>query len=235
VRGSSRALALAAVVSCWTAALAGAAVQPNPGGLDSSSSNWAGYSVTGSGGHRSIGATWVQPAAACSSTDTWSSFWVGIDGDGSPTVEQIGTTANCRSGVATYSAWYELYPKQAVVLRLTIRAGDTIAASVTTGDGRTFSLTLTDQTTHKSKSVTRKARGARGTSAEAIVEAPSNGGPPLPLTSFGTIGFDDVWVDGSALGTLAPDSITMRDHDVVKATPSSLSSPTSFTVTWRHA
>jgi hypothetical protein len=235
VRWRSSALALlATVTACWTGS-ASATVQPNPGGLDSSSANWAGYSVTGAGGHRSISASWVQPAATCSATDTWSSFWVGIDGDGSPTVQQIGTEADCRAGAPVYSAWYELYPKDAVALKVAIRAGDSISASVTTSDGRTFTLTLANETTHRSKSITKTAKRAWGASAEAIVEAPSRGGPPLPLTSFGTVAFSDVWIDGAALGSLSPDAITMRDHDVVKATPSALTSPTSFSVTWQHS
>ncbi len=55
------------------------------------SANWSGYDATG-GPFTSVTATWTQPRiryAGVTSTDV--AFWVGLDGDGSDTVEQIGT------------------------------------------------------------------------------------------------------------------------------------------------
>src|SRR3954453_10171523 len=77
----------------------------------STRSNLAGYAVTG-GRYTSVSAAWTQPAVNCSVTPTgWSSFWVGLDGDTSSTVEQTGTEADCSNGHAVYSGWYEMYPK----------------------------------------------------------------------------------------------------------------------------
>src|SRR5919201_2134554 len=77
----------------------------------STSSNWSGYAVTG-GRYSSVSASWTQPTVNCSVTPTgWSSFWVGLDGDTSNTVEQTGTEADCSSGRPVYSAWFEMYPK----------------------------------------------------------------------------------------------------------------------------
>ena len=53
---------------------------------------------------------------------------MGLDGDGTNTVEQIGTDADCSSGKPVYYAWYEMYPKFPVNLSLTINPGDTISA-----------------------------------------------------------------------------------------------------------
>ncbi|MGN6721755.1 MAG: G1 family glutamic endopeptidase, partial [Marmoricola sp.] len=56
----------------------------------STSSNWSGYATT-MGPFTSVSASWTQPTVNCAATgkkSAYSSFWVGIDGDGSSTVEQ---------------------------------------------------------------------------------------------------------------------------------------------------
>ena len=64
----------------------------------STSTNWSGYAVTGSGANHVIG-TWTQPTVTCArGENSWSSPWVGIDGDNSNTVEQIGTDSDCSGG-----------------------------------------------------------------------------------------------------------------------------------------
>src|SRR4051794_32080572 len=60
---------------------------------NSTSSNWSGYAVTG-GTYTSVSASWTEPSVSCSGT-AYSSFWVGLDGDTSSTVEQTGTDADC--------------------------------------------------------------------------------------------------------------------------------------------
>src|SRR5438105_3519625 len=79
----------------------------------SSSTNWAGYAVTGAAGSVSnVRGSWIVPAATCAAGETsYSSFWVGIDGFNSGSVEQTGTDSDCRNGVPTYYAWTEFYPK----------------------------------------------------------------------------------------------------------------------------
>ncbi len=97
---------------------------------NSTSSNWSGYAVTGSR-FTSVSASWTQPTAKCSGT-AYSSFWVGLDGDTSNTVEQTGTDADCSGSTPQYYAWYEMYPKFPVNLSGTVRPGDHLSASVTT-------------------------------------------------------------------------------------------------------
>src|SRR4051794_21275294 len=58
------------------------------------SSNWSGYAVTGTPGSiTDVKGSWIVPGiqGACGTTDSYSSFWIGIDGYSSNTVEQIGT------------------------------------------------------------------------------------------------------------------------------------------------
>ena len=209
-------------------------VAPNHKISQSTSSNWAGYSAV-RGRYTSASASWKQPTASCTSQTTYSSFWVGLDGDGSSTVEQTGTSADCSGGSARYYAWYEMYPKFPVTLSLAIRAGDAISGSVTAdGNGR-FTLTLHNNTTGGSYQTTQTLKRARLASAEAVAEAPSGSGGVLPLTNFGTASFSSARVNGQAIGSFNPDRIDMVANGVTKATTSSLSSGTNFSVTWKHS
>ena len=100
------------LLSVAPGATAGAAQNvPNHKISHSTSTNWSGYDVTGQGPYNSVAATWVQAGVDCTKTPTgYSSFWVGLDGDTTSTVEQTGTEADCSSGTARYYGWYEMYP-----------------------------------------------------------------------------------------------------------------------------
>jgi hypothetical protein len=198
------------------------------------SSNWAGYSATGRQ-FTSVSAHWVQPTSSCTTTDTWSSFWVGLDGDGSNTVEQTGTEADCSGGSPSYAAWYEMYPAYPVRFANPVSPGDHLSASVTAGRSGSFTLVLTDATRGWSQTVRKTLRSAKLASAEVIAEAPSSLSGPLPLTDFGAVGFGSAMANGQALGGFAPTQITMAERSgVTKATTSTLSSGTDFSVTWQH-
>jgi hypothetical protein len=206
---------------------------PNHRITRSTSTNWAGYSATGAT-FKSVSATWKQPAVTCTAATAYSSFWVGLDGDGTNTVEQTGTDADCSGGKPVYYAWYEMYPKFPVNLSLTIRPGDTLSASVTTdGKGR-FTLTIRDTTNGGSFTTTQRLRHAKLGSAEVIAEAPSSGGV-LPLADFGSVGFSSATVNGQKIGSFHPDRIQMVSGTTTKATTSALSNGNAFSVTWDHA
>jgi hypothetical protein len=199
----------------------------------STSSNWSGYSAI-NGTYTRVSASWTQPTASCTSQTTYSSFWVGLDGDGSSTVEQTGTSADCSGGRPSYYAWYEMYPKFPVNLSLPVKPGDSISASVIASNGR-FTLTITNNTAHATYQTTQTLKRARLASAEVIAEAPSGSGGVLPLTNFGTVGFSSATVNGQALGSWNPDKIDMVANGVTKATTSALSGGTSFSVAWKHS
>jgi hypothetical protein len=202
----------------------------------STSSNWSGFDVTG-GRYTSVSATWTQPAVDCSVTPSgWSSFWVGLDGDTSNTVEQTGTEADCSSGSAVYSSWYEMYPKYPKNYPDVVRPGDRFSASVTTDGRGNFTLRLSNATRGWSRTTSAKLRSAKLASAEIIAEAPSSSGGVLPLADFGTAGFSAATVNGATLTSSTPglDPITMVSGSTVKAQPSSLSNG-SFSVAWKHA
>ena len=226
------------LLSVAPGATAGAAQNvPNHKISHSTSTNWSGYDVTGHGPYNSVAATWVQAGVDCTKTPTgYSSFWVGLDGDTTSTVEQTGTEADCSSGTARYYGWYEMYPKFPVNYSNVVAPGDTMKASVTYQSRGTFQLSLTDVTRGWTHTVTPTLKRASRGSAEVIVEAPSSSGGVLPLADFGTASFSGATVNGSLLSSSTPgvDPITMvTSGGTVKAQPGSLSNG-SFSDSWHH-
>jgi hypothetical protein len=225
---------------------------------NSSSTNWAGYAVTGATNSVSfVRGSWVQPAAvSCPAGKIqYSSFWVGIDGFNSGTVEQTGTDTDCQNGTAVYYAWYEFYPNPSIFIsRVAIHPGDKIIASVAWVNATVgFRLTLTDNTTGKSVSHTGTVVGASRSSAEWIAEAPSSTFGVLPLADFGTVHFGKgaTGVSGTNVATIGGtthaiggfssssiNKINMINNAFThfKAVTGALwSSGTSFNVTWKRA
>jgi hypothetical protein len=76
----------------------------------------------------------------------YSAAWVGIDGFVSSTVEQIGTMQEYSGTTASYYAWYEMYPSGMIPLPNTVKAGDSMTATVSYITGDEFDLTLQDST-----------------------------------------------------------------------------------------
>jgi len=203
--------------------------------VHATSTNWAGWDNTGST-YQSVSASWVQPSVTCSPGETsYASFWIGLDGDGSNSVEQTGSESDCSSGRATYYSWYEFYPAYPVNYTNTVRPGDHFSATVTSTGSGSYTLTLTNSTEGWTRTKTGTASSGRNASAEVIAEAPSSSRGVLPLANFGTVAFSNAKVNGAALGTVpTPQKITMASGSTVKAAVSSLSNNTAFTVTWKH-
>ena len=220
------------------------------------STNWSGYAVTGpSGSVSKAKGSWVVPAVqgSCTSTNQYSSFWVGIDGFSSGTVEQIGTDSDCQNGAPVYYAWFEFYPHPSFLVNsVPIHPGDLISASVNYANGR-FTVSLMDETTGQSFSTSTKMNSAQRSSAEWIAEAPASSGGILPLADFGLIDFGidytgvtstcDATVSNvtGSIGSFSASSVyqitmvTGGTSSTIKAQPSALTSAgTGFTDTWFH-
>ena len=195
------------------------------------SENWAGYAAAGAAGtFTRVSASWAEPAVTCAAGQTFSSFWVGLDGDGTSTVEQTGTEADC---AASYQGWFEMFPAAPVFFSETVRPGDAMSASVVANGGGSFTLTLTDSTEGWTKVTSQTSDTAQLGSAEIIAEAPSDGnGDVLPLSDFGAVTFTDALIDAHAIGTLNTAEVTMESAaKVAEATPSALTDGDEFTVT----
>jgi hypothetical protein len=198
------------------------------------SENWAGYAATGAAGtFTSVSASWAQPTVTCSSQDTFSAFWVGLDGAGSDTVEQTGTEADCSGGAATYQGWYEIFPNAPVFYDNPVDPGDAMSASVVSDGGGEFTLTLADSTQNWTQTTQQSEPDAQLASAEVIAEAPSSQSV-LPLADFGTANFSNAEVNQQAIGDATTlDELTMESAGGADlATPSALTDDNAFSVTW---
>jgi hypothetical protein len=163
------------------------------------SSNWAGYAVHKPGvSFRTVTGTWRQPNAKCTpGVQTYSAFWVGLGGFSlsAPALEQTGTEVDCSiSGKVVSTAWYELVPAASVPIKLTVRPGDLMRASVTV-TGRQVAISLDDVTRHSGFKKTLNADVIDVSSAEWIAEAPSqcvgiDSCQTLPLADFAPTKFD---------------------------------------------
>ena len=181
-------IALAALLASATPALADT----------TTSTNWAGYAVHRDGvSFRTIQAGWWEPSVTCvPGQPTFSSYWIGLGGyrQKAHAIEQIGTEVDCtRAGTVRSTAWYELLPAPSTPISLPVRPGDLMAATVSVS-GRRVTMTLRDLTTKRTFSKTLRATLLDLTSAEWIVEAPSDcaGGTDcqtLPLANFGSVVF----------------------------------------------
>lgn len=238
----------------------------------STSSNWAGYAATSVDettpvSFTSVSGAWRQPAATCTTgSPTYSAFWVGLGGysDTSQALEQIGTSADCSaSGQVSYSLWYELVPAVPVTITLPLRAGDSIAASVSVS-GRSVTVRITNVTQKKrtfAKRLTMSSTAPDVSSAEWVAEAPSTCTTSgncrvLPLANFGSVTFvaarataaghagtisDPSWSAAAITLTGGGGSFLGRgrfglDPNPADATPTPLSADgSSFAVTWSES
>src|SRR5215469_3760227 len=200
------------------------------------SSNWSGYAAH-NGPYKSISANWVEPRGHCSgSVHMYSSFWVGLDGYNSGSVEQTGSDVDCQGGNPKYYGWFEMFPKFPVKFHNTVRPGDHLHGSVTYNGGGRFTLTLSDTTRHWTHTEHKSLSSAKRSSAEVIVEAPSsNRGGVLPLADFGTVHISSSKVNGSKLGSRHPTKIIMQAGSTQKDTVSRLANGQNFSATWRHS
>ncbi len=229
------------------------------------SANWSGYADTNDT-YGSVASSWTEPAVNCArgggglfgfgglgglfgGPSAASSFWVGLDGYNSTSVEQLGTDSDCNSGKPAYYAWYEMYPNPSVTLpsQYAVSPGDHMTAWVASNAaGTSFLLSIKDTTRNWTFSTTQTGSGFARSSAEVIAEAPSSCNvvfcSELPLANFGSIAYsgsslmDTVGKTGS-LSAFNANEITMANSTGTKmATPSSLSSDgTSFSVKWDHS
>jgi Peptidase A4 family len=215
------------------------------------SSNWSGYAVTTAKDSVSdVKGSWIVPAVTCNSTDAYAAFWVGIDGYGSSTVEQIGTDSDCVNGKPTYYAWFEFYPHFSYNIdSVAVKPGDVISAEVNyTANGR-FAVSISVNGGPPFSTSTKLSQATRS-SAEWIIEAVWGGGV-LPLADFNSVsyGADHTAVSGTCdatvgktsnpIGSIAGDvlAITMTaDNGATKSQPLPLSADqSSFIDTWHSA
>jgi Peptidase A4 family len=200
--GLAAAVIIAAALASAPAALAKA----------TTSSNWAGYAVHRPNvSFRRVSGTWTQPSAFCTAGESsYSATWVGIGGfkPSSDALEQVGTEVDCKpGGNAVSSAWYELVPAPSKTISLAVHPGDVMHATVTVV-GHHVTVVLENLTSHRTFRRSMHAPSIDVSSAEWIVEAPSEcinqfACQALPLADFGSVTFDSARA-AATTGTAGP-------------------------------
>jgi|SRR6185503_3713931 len=224
----------------------------------SASPNWGGYvaavnlrspvnyTVT------KVSGSWVVPHVINSGvSSTNCSLWVGIDGYGSPSVEQLGTEHDWSNNQESHYAWWEMYPLPShEIVGFPVAPGDQISASVTYIPLNTFMPVNADLFILQIFNMTKKVYTIvpqvtqslmERMCAEWIVEAPWLK-TTLPLSDFGVAHmYNCTAVINGKEGAINDhswqnDSINMVDNNgVSKAVASVLSADgKSFSVQWLH-
>lgn len=199
------------------------------------STNWSGYAVTGANGaFNSVSASWTQPAAICPRHGTqFASFWAGLDGFSSNSVEQTGTDSDCNRGTPVYFGWFEMFPAAPVNFSNPVRPGDAMSASVTFSGTETYTLVLHDATQGWTQNIVQNEAGLTRSSAEVITEAPSSNSGVLPLADFGTVSYSTSSANSTSIGAQNPTEIIMVDNSgAQKDSTGSISSAGAFSNTW---
>jgi len=230
---------------------------PSPFGSTGSqqftSRNWDGYiTYLSSEGtdFNSVAATWVQPTVTCEAAGAWTVLWVGLDGWYNDTVEQGGSSAECGAAgsTATYSLWWEMYPTVAIQKVLTIKAGDTVRASVVYATlTKVFTITVKDITTGQffiEHELCASGLTCQRSSADVITEDVGHFGANtfFPLANYGTMLYaaahivDKSGVAGTISGSGWLNAAVTESSGGIKYASVSPLSPTggAFNAIWHH-
>jgi hypothetical protein len=177
--------------------------------------NWSGFVIKPTDPVTAVGGTWVVPNMPSAKTGAVS-IWVGIDGAGNHTVEQLGTFWPASKG---YRAFVEFSgasqpPEPALP---PIQPGDTVSAAIayvsSSGDNATFQmafsiLTPAGKTESWSADLTTSGMNVQLATGEWIVEAPGYGKSDFqPLGNFGSVQFAGAWATAGTT-TAGIDSFT---------------------------
>jgi hypothetical protein len=237
------------ITAAGQAGQAGPSRAARPGARVIHSLNWAGYAANRAGtSFRYVSAAFFVPYLNCAAaTPSYSSHWVGLDGLGSATVEQVGIEADCSGTTAQYYAWYEMYPNP-VSAAFPVRPGNAIQASVTyQRSNRKFVLMLRDTSNgrHVAKALKCAAKACLRSSAEVISEAPSDGSKGiLPLADYRAANYSGITVTttrGRSSGLLSRRWDTYQivgvgdSSDELAAQPTSLFQGQAFSIYWFRA
>jgi len=137
---------------------------------------------------RYVAADFTVPRVTCTSQISKASFWVGLDGFGTKTVEQAGLSTNCFSGQPVYLAFWEMFPLKPVY-EFYVSVGDSLSVNVYyDASVNAYRLSLTDHTNGLSfnhPAYCPSGSTCLNTTAEAILEA--DGGSDLsrfPAVTF---------------------------------------------------
>ena len=187
------------------------------------SSIWSGYVVNTDLGNPQplvtyVNASWIVPSTFATSTDTYSSAWIGIGGfQPDRSLIQTGTEHDYVNGREFYSAWYEILPDQAIrIEEMSISPGDLISASIELTNPQTneWKIEIKDITKNQEFSIDLIYNSSKIT-AEWIVERPTVNNQISSLANFGTLSFNDCYAiineNTAPIGNYPHSQVTMTN------------------------
>jgi hypothetical protein len=197
------------------------------------SPNWAGYAATGAAGtFTSVAANWIVPPVACGGAAR-SSYAVGLDGDGTSTIEQIGTESDCNGDFELDSGWFQMAPNAPVFFKNPVKPGDAMTASVTALGGGAFMLTLFDMTQNWTQITQQTSAAATLGSAEIVAQDPVQDGQAQPLSSFGIVDFLGAAINSAAIAAPINEATMVSSAGDTLAEPSNITGGVgNFAVGW---
>ncbi|HVM64685.1 MAG TPA: G1 family glutamic endopeptidase, partial [Acidimicrobiales bacterium] len=146
-----------------------------------------------------------------------------------------GTAQESVGGQTQYYAWWETLPAFAQPL-WPVSPGDTIQASITETPGtNNWTITIKDVTTGQPSTIPVANYATPGTSAEWIMEAPSDGSQNLAtLANYGTVTFSALRANGAAPSAAQLGAVDMIDtsQNVISTTGPFDAGGDTFTVTY---
>ncbi len=180
---------------------------PVKGGIvTQTSGNWAGYVdvPTTAGTITEISAEWAVPTVVCSEASgvAYAVQWIGIDGYGTPSVEQVGSYEFCsgHGAIPVYETWWEFFPANSIQLFAATTPGALISTSIVynpaeevSGVPGVYTMNLFDVDNSVAFTVIGGGWDLGYTpddgTAECISEAPSSGATILHLANYGKVTF----------------------------------------------
>jgi hypothetical protein len=204
--------------------------------------NWAGYATSGEKYTYAYGA-WRVPQVDCAAKENSSSVtWVGLDGLGDKSVEQLGTSSICTDGKPLYGAWWEMVPQNALQpIDQPVEPGDSMVAYVTSNvAGTQYTLVIKDETRDWTSSTTATASPADDdATAEWITERPACGASCAKISNFGTVTFSRAVATGKgrfgAVGAFPNSPIDMANGGTLDASVGGLTDGSAFDTYWQHS
>jgi Peptidase A4 family/ell wall binding domain 2 (CWB2) len=199
------------------------------------SSNWSGYVSTGNS-YTSVTGTFTVPNLVSGTpTSDASTYWVGIDGANNTSLIQAGVLEYVdpsNTNLVYIYPWWEILPAGEVeITSVAVSAGDEVTVTIRVVSGDLWGITLTNDTNGESFTTDQVYTGPE-TSAEWIVEAPSQNGSIVPLAPYTPdVSFTNDEYAGVATGL---DRYVIVQNGVQVSTPSVLSGD-SFNVAYGSA
>jgi hypothetical protein len=219
-----------------------------------SSNNWSGFELRGAAGtYDWVTGEWFVPSVTGeSNSTTFSSFWIGLDGDGTSDLVQAGTEQQNVNftffgitwSFSTYYAWTEFLPQQPTEQQLTsfpVHPGDEIFCEVYVANAGQmpsltgfFGVTLIMNLTTSAYTYNYTPRGATnvgGSEAEWIMERPTVNGGLAELANYGSARMSNAYarrVAGGYVGYQGAtnEQITMFNNTDILSTVSAVDSTT---------